>query len=117
MSYIKKNILDATRQQIDGYLRFGYEDIVYDRNNSEHRSDLENYAIVTIGKESDEGKPVKVALVNADTIKRLSDPSKYMVLVFYPGGGRDEECVGILVRRDPLPSKETLNLAKNLNMG
>ena len=119
MSEISKKILNDSRQQIDGYIRFGYENIAYDKDDQTHRTDYKKHAIITLDKLDDSGKNVKIPLINTEKFQKLQDPTKYAVLVFSPGGGRDEQSVGMLIRKDALDSElnnAELKTAKDNNL-
>ncbi len=78
----------------------------------------ETHATILIDRFDDEGKNVEITLVAADEFKKLGssfNALNYMVLVHYTGSGKDEEAVGMLVRKNLQQRK--LKQVQNNNVG
>jgi len=65
------------------------------------RKDYETHSVILIDRYGEDGEPIEITLVNADTYKKLGSAenrAKYMVLVQYTGSGKDVDAIGTIVR-------------------
>lgn len=65
------------------------------------REDLmDGYSSIKINKINGRDEYTNIQLINSDRFQKLSDPTKWAVLVLYTGSGKDNQGVGILVRKN-----------------
>lgn len=67
---------------------------------AEARIDYDRYSCIRINKFDRNSNYVEIPLINSDSFQKLSDPTKYIVLVNYLGSRRDSQAIGQVMRRD-----------------
>lgn len=86
----------------------------FEKNREDIRTDSNEYSTIKIDRVDADGFYAEIPLINADRYQKLSDPTKWNVLVLYTGSGREEHAVGIIVRKD---TEEGTSIVKNNNVG
>lgn len=97
MSFIFDKFKYKMQPSIRSYEWLKYEEIA---PVPDARIDYEHYSAIKIKKFDDKNKYVEIPLIHSEMYQKLSDPTKYVVLVKYVGSGVNDQAVGEIVRRD-----------------